>query len=534
MQAVFKLSNLPAGHTHQLEHGEYKVLLTNVEGKVYAVESKCSHFALPLENAALCGHRLRCPFHAACFDVRDGRQLEAPGLDGINTFPVEIDGDDIKLGASPNPAPSPANAAPAPATNRSRTQSGTSPQEAHHYDYAIVGGGIAAANAVYGIRERDQEGSIVMITKEDLPPYDRTHVSKALLGGGKDLPELPLQSEEFYAKQGVQLMEKTIAETVNVADKKIQLKGGKSLTYNKVLLATGGSARKLDVPGAKLGGVYTIRSARDGQRVREQVKKGTKVVIVGGSFIGLEAAMSLGKQGGKITVITPEEILFEKVFGEQVGRWIQSLHEAKNVTFKLGTKLTEVQGKGSVKAVVTDGGERLPADVVVVGIGVTPATEYLEGLAAQEDGGIKVDNHLAANVADTYVAGDIAHYPDRTGLARIEHWKVAAQQGRVAGRNMAGHAEAYTAVPFFWSNQQGTNLRYVGHAENYDDIVFDGTPGEGGFIAYYMDGDKVLAALGVKRDADIAKIGEIMESGALPGKGDLVGADWGQFLASVC
>ena len=522
MKAVFKISNLPAGHTHQLEHGEYKVLLTNVDGKVYAVESKCSHFALPLENAALCGHRLRCPFHAACFDVRDGRQLEAPGLDGINTFAVEIDGDDIKLGAEPNPAPSPSRTAPA-----------ASPQDVDHYEYAIVGGGIAAANAVYGIREHDREGSIVMITKEDLPPYDRTHVSKALLGGDKDLPELPLQSEEFYAKQGVQLLEKTVAETVNVTEKQIQLAGGKSLTYNKVLLATGGRARKLDVPGAKLGGVYTIRSARDGQRVREQVKKGTKVVIVGGSFIGLEAAMSLGKQGGKVTVITPEEILFEKVFGEQVGKWIQTLHEAKNVTFKLGTKVTEVQGKGSVKAVLTDGGERLSADVVVVGIGVKPATDYLAGLAAQEDGGIKVDNHLAANVADTYVAGDIAHYPDRSGLARIEHWKVAAQQGRVAGRNMAGKAEAYTAVPFFWSNQQGTNLRYVGHADKYDDIVFDGAPGEGPFIAFYLDGDKVLAALGVKRDGDIAKIGELMDKGALPGKDSLVGADWSSLLSSA-
>ena len=523
MQSVFKLSNLPAGHTHQLDHGEYKVLLTNVDGQVYAVESKCSHFGLPLENAALCGHRLRCPFHSACFDVRDGQQLEAPGLDGINTFAVEVDGDDIKLAAAPTPAPSPANSAPA-----------ASPEDRDTYNYAIVGGGIAAANAVYGIREHDQSGSIVMITKEDLPPYDRTHVSKALLGGDKDLPDLPLQGEAFYAKQGVRLLEKTTAETVNVADKTIQLKGGKLLSYGKVLLATGGSPRKLDVPGGKLGGIYTIRSARDGQRVREQVKKGTKVVIVGGSFIGLEAAMSLGKQGGKITVVTPEEVLFKGPFGEQVGNWIQTLHEAKKVTFKLGTKVTEVQGKGSVKAVVLDNGERIAADVVVVGIGVSPATDYLVGLAAQEDGGLKVDNHLAANVADTFVAGDIAHYPDRSGLARIEHWKVAAQQGRVAGRNMAGHAEAYTAVPFFWSNQQGTNLRYVGHAENYDDIVFDGTPGEGPFIAFYMDGDKVLAALGVKRDGDIAKIGEIMEHGSLPGKAELFGADWGALLGAAC
>ncbi|NJC24721.1 FAD-dependent oxidoreductase [Neolewinella antarctica] len=535
MTQVFQLSNLPTGHTHQLDHGEFKVLLTNVGGEVYAVESKCSHYALPLENAALCEHRLRCPFHHACFDVRTGAQLEAPGLDGIATFKVEVRDGDIFVADQPNPAPS-LDTASRQSTGLGSGQpaTATAPAEktTEHFTYAIVGGGIAAANAVYGIREHDREGSIVMITSEDLPPYDRTKVSKALLSGDANVPDLPLHGEAFYEKHGVTLLEKTTAETVNVHDKTIKI-ADRTISYDKVLLATGAKPRKLDIPGAKLGNTYTIRDARDGRRIREQVKKGTRVVVIGGSFIGLETAMSLGKKGGKITVISPEEVLFEKVFGEQVGKYVQALHEEKGVTFELGTKATELQGKGSVNAVILDNGKRIKTDIVVVGIGVIPATSYLEGLASNDDGGISVDNHLAANTGGAWVAGDIAQYPGRNGAVRIEHWKVAAQQGRVAGRNMAGHAEPYTALPFFWSNQQGTNFRYVGHAEKFDEIIFDGTPGEGPFLAYYLNGGELLAVLGVKRDADLAIIGEAMEAGSLPPNDQLVGFTWPELLTTA-
>ena len=520
MTEVFQLSNLPEGHSHQIDHGEYKVLLTNVGGEVYAVESKCSHFALPLENAALCGHRLRCPFHHACFDVRTGAQLEAPGLDGLATFKVAVKDGAIHVADEPTPAP---GAPSAPGSEPPISAPASAPKQ---FDYLLIGGGVAAANAVYGIREEDPTGSIGMITQEDLPPYDRTHVSKALMAGDKEVPDLPLHGELFYAERGVTLLEKTVVEVADVQRKTVKTKGGDTYTYQKLLLATGGTPRRLEVEGGKLGNVYTVRNARDARRLRESVKKGTHVVVVGGSFIGLESAMSLGKQGGKITVVTPEAALFEGPFGERIGRWVQSLHEEEGVRFRLGRKVEKLEGQGKVSSVTLDNGDRLKADVVVVGIGVVPATHYLQGLAGTDDGGIKVDNHLAANAADVWVAGDIAQYPDRSGSVRIEHWKVAAQQGRVAGRNMAGRTEAYTAVPFFWSNQQGVNIRYVGHAEKYDSITFDGTPGEGPFIAYYLDGDRVLAALGVKRDSDVAAIGELMALEKLPPTGDLVGTDW--------
>lgn len=517
MTPVLSLSLLPAGHTHQLDHGEYKVLLTNVDGEVYAVESKCSHFNLPLENAALDGYVLRCPFHHACFDVRDGKQLEAPGLDGIAHFSASVTDGQIYLPDHPT-APSLPIAKPAAAVN-------TQHADNQHFDYAIVGGGIAAANAVYGIREYDADGSIVLITSEDLPPYDRTHVSKALLDGGKDVGDLPLHSEAFYKERGVTLLESTVVERLDVQAKSIGRQRG-MITYGKVLLATGGRPIELSSEGADLDGIYTIRSAHDGRLIREKVSEGTKVVVIGGSFIGLEVAMSLGKQGGDVTVVAPEEVLFEDVFGQRVGKWIQSLHEEAGVTFRLGRKSDSFNGKGGVDTVMLDNGDELPAEVVVIGIGVEPATGYLARLATDDDGGISVDNHLRANAAGVYAAGDIARYPGREGAVRIEHWKVAAQQGRVAGRNMAGHEEPYTMLPYFWSNQQGTNLRYAGHGDDFDKVLFDGSPGDGPFLAFYVKGEHLQAVLGVKRDHETAVIANRMVAGTLPANDELVGYDW--------
>ncbi|MEO0732737.1 MAG: FAD-dependent oxidoreductase, partial [Bacteroidota bacterium] len=436
--------------------------------------------------------------------------------DGIATFDVMVKDGQIYLATEPNDALAP-GLAPTP-----RAQSGN----ADHYPYAIIGGGIAAANAVYGIREYDRESPIVLITSEDLPPYDRTHVSKALMAGGKEsVGDLVLHSEQFYRERGVTLLEKTVAERVQVQEKRIITAAGREITYDKILLATGGKPRQLS--GAAGQNVFTIRNAADGAAVRELTGEGTKVVIIGGSFIGLETAMSLGKQGGHITVVAPEEILLQGPYGEHVGKYVQQLHEAAGVHFKLGRKAKSFYDeKGKVNTVVLDNGEELAADLVVVGIGVQPATGYLEGLVANKDGGISVDNHLAANVADTWVAGDIAQYPDREGAVRIEHWKVAAQQGRVAGRNMAGAAEAYTMLPYFWSNQQGVNFRYAGHATDYDRVIFDGIPGEGPFLAFYVKDEHVQAVLGVKRDRDTAVVADRMSAGEMPPVAELKGYAW--------
>ena len=526
MIKAFSLSQLPVGHMHQVSVGDYDVLLANVAGTVYAVENKCSHYGFALSKGAMCEHRVRCPLHHACFDLRTGEQLEAPGMDGLPTFDVRVEGDDIYV--SPEPV------------RLNRPDVGNHPVDLpipqdRHYDYALVGGGAASAYAVEAIRAHDATGSILMVSKEILPPYDRTKVSKNFMQESMASDQLPLRSAAFYRQLGVDFRAGTQVEAVDLTNKQLTLSDEKgTYTYDKILLATGGTPRTLDdVPGVDLPGVHTVRKAKDGRLAREETTAGANVVIVGGSFIGLETAMSLGKRGGKVTVVTPEEILFEKVFGERVGRYVQQLHEEAGVTFKLGRRTQAISGEERVTGVLLDDGSSLPADVVIVGIGVTPATDYIRGVAYQEDHSLAVDGHLRVHAEHAYAAGDIATYPDREGMVRIEHWKVAGQQGRVAGRNMAGEAQPYQMLPYFWTNQQGINFRYVGHGTDFDRIEFDGTPGEDPFLAFYVKDQHVQACLGVKRDADAAAVNELMALGKMPAVDRLRGQDWQQLCREV-
>ncbi|NJB85635.1 NADPH-dependent 2,4-dienoyl-CoA reductase/sulfur reductase-like enzyme/nitrite reductase/ring-hydroxylating ferredoxin subunit [Lewinella marina] len=523
MTPVLPLAQLPAGHMHAVTVGDYDVLLANVDGTVYAVENKCSHYQFALSKGALCEHRVRCPLHHACFDVRNGEQLEAPGMEGLPTFAVAIEEGQICVSETPQSTnrPEPPEALP------------ESRPRGDHYDHVIVGAGTAAAYAVEAIRDLDQQASILMLGQEEVLPYDRTAVTKNFLQEDDPIEKLPLRSVDFYRKLGVDFRAGARVQRLDLNAKSVLLEDGAVIHYDHVLMATGGTPRKLSVPGADLPGVYTIRQPGDAVKLREAVHSHTRVVIVGGSFIGLESAMSLGKRGGQVTVVSPGEVLFGEVFGEAVGRYVQDLHEAAGVTFKLGRTVTSIQGAGRVEQVVLDDGSSLPADVVVVGIGVRPATDYVSGIAFQKDHSIKVDGHLAAHGANAWAAGDIATYPDREGEVRIEHWKVASQQGRIAGRNMAGSSEAYHMVPFFWTNQQGVNFRYVGHGTHYDRIVLDGKPGETPFLAFYIRDRHVQACLGVKRDAEAAAINELMALGRMPPVDQLVGQDWLQLCREV-
>ncbi|WP_116127910.1 FAD-dependent oxidoreductase [Lewinella sp. IMCC34183] len=523
MTRVFSLSQLPTGHMHSVKVGDYDVLLANVAGEVYAVENKCSHYQFALSKGALCEHRVRCPLHHACFDVRTGEQLEAPGMDGLPRFEVRVAGDDIHVSEEPvaknRPDPDGSWPVKTPTDN--------------HYTYAIVGGGTAGAYAVEAIRAIDREGSVVLLSQEELPPYDRTKVSKNFMQEDMETAKLSLRSADFYRRYGVDFRAGAQVQRLDLNTKTIGLADGSSIAYDRVLMATGGIPVEPDMPGLDRDGVFTIRKPADAVAAREQASEGSRAVIIGGSFIGLETAMSLGKRGAQVTVVETADLPFGKVFGEQVGAYTRKLHEDAGVTFRFGRKAKAITGNGAVTGVTLDDGSELPADLVVVGIGVRPATDYIAGVAFQDDHSIRVDGHLAAHGENAWAAGDIATYPDREGLLRIEHWKVAGQQGRVAGRNMAGQAEAYQMVPFFWTNQQGVNYRYVGHGTDYDEIVFDGTPGESPFLAFYVKDRHVQACLGVKRDAEAAAINELMALGQMPPVEDLVGQDWLQRCRDV-
>jgi apoptosis-inducing factor 3 len=283
-------------------------------------------------------------------------------------------------------------------------------------------------------------------------------------------------------------------------------------------LATGGKPRQLEVPGAKLQNVLTLRSFRDCDRILEAAKTATHAIVIGSSFIGMEAAAGLAQQGINVTVVSPDAVPFEKTLGQEIGSVFQQVHEEQGVTFQLGRKVDRLEGNGKVEVVILDNGDRLSADIAIVGIGVQPATDFLEGVACDsKDHSILTNDYLQA--ADgLYAAGDIARYPDwRTGEpTRVEHWRIAAQQGQVAAYNMAGKPTKFRAVPVFWTMQFKFPLRYVGHVEQWDELIVDGDLRSRQFIAFYVKDNHVLAVATSKRDTETAAISELMRLNRMP------------------
>jgi NADPH-dependent 2,4-dienoyl-CoA reductase/sulfur reductase-like enzyme len=240
-------------------------------------------------------------------------------------------------------------------------------------------------------------------------------------------------------------------------------------------------------------------------------------VVIGASFIGMEVASGLAKRGLEVTVIDPIEVPFQNVFGKDIGRRIQQIHEEKGVSFRMQKKLQGFEGPGKVTAAVLDEDEKVACDLAVVGIGMKPATKFLNRLELASDGGVKVDEKLRAG-KNIYVAGDSAGFPDRrTGeTIRIEHWRLAQQQGRLAALNMLGEDREYDAVPFFWTDQFEHTFQYVGHAADWEDILIRGDLSVLRFVAYFVKGDQIPAAVGCNQDLKMAIIAEMMGTKKMP------------------
>jgi len=495
---------------------ELDIVLARVEGEYHAVYGKCTHYGAPLETGLLNGCRLICPWHHACFDVRDGKHLEAPGLDGLQSYKVVVQGEELLLELPEQVA--------SHVPNQMAARSNTTDT------YVVLGGGAAGAYAVEGIRQGGFTGRVIMISREPEVPYDRPNCSKEYLSG--DAPEewMPLRDRDFYQQHGIELMDGMEVTSVDAKNQVIHFSDGDSLNYHKLLVCTGGKPRQLPIQGIDLKNVFPLRSLDDSRKIKAAGEKAKQAVVIGSSFIGLEGAQALHKLDCEVHVVGPEQVPFETLWGKDIGQAIQRVHEQAGIKFHLGQKVSELKGNGKVEKAVLDSGEELEADLVLVGVGVTPATDFIQHHQLEKDGGIKVNEQLAASDS-LFAAGDIAHYPYNGGHARIEHWKVAAQQGRIAGLNMAGKQTPYQAVPFFWTAQQDLGLQYIGHLDSYDDIIYDGEPSSGEFVAYFVKNNQIQAALGCMRDLEIMALQELMLEGRVPSPSDVrMGVDWSKVL----
>lgn len=489
------------GDMKQVKVGDTDVLLACVDGQFYAVHAHCTHYGAPLVDGALHGDRVICPWHHACFSVKKGKQCEPPGLDDLPSYEVRVEDGAIYVTV---PDGSGDRVTPPMADQDTGTEQ----------LFAVVGGGAAAAYAVEALREADFTGRIVMISADDEVPYDRPNASKDYLQDEAPEEWMPLRSPDFYEQHGIERLYAEVS-SVDTDQKTITLSQGDPIKYDKVLLCTGSQANQLSVPGAELPGIYTLRTLADSRKIKKAAQDAQKVTVIGSSFIGLEVATSIQELGCEVTVVAPEKVPFSDRWGEPVGKLIRDLHDQNGTHFELETKVKEFRGNNRVEEVVLENGRTLKTDLVVVGIGVKPATQYLSGLTTADDGGIPVDDQLRA-AEDVYVAGDIAQFPYRGQSTRIEHWRVACQQGRVAGYNMAGRSETYRSVPFFWTAQQGTNFRYLGHVKDFDDVIYEGSVEDQEFMAYYLKDGKVGAILGVSRDQAMAAAEHLLYHDRMP------------------
>ncbi len=508
---VANTSDLRDGEMKEAAIGETRILLARVNDRFHAVSATCPHYGAPLAEGVLCGTRIVCPWHHAAFNVANGDLEEPPALDGLTCYDVHVEGERILIDIP------------------EETQDQTIFQSIEENDprqFVIIGAGAAGYAAAQTLRDEGFRGSVIMITRENRAPYDRPNLSKDYLHGHAEPEWMPLRSDQFFNERGIKLVLNRTVTRVDGRAKIITFENGDTIEFDSLLVATGGTPVRLNISGSDLKNVSLLRSFADADSIIEIANRSRRAVVVGGSFIGMEAAYSLRERGLDVTVVAPSREPFEAALGAEVGAVFRREHEKHGVKFKLGSIVYRFEGSHNVEAVVLDNGERIETDMVVVGVGVRPATQFLEGVEFDDDGGVIVDSQMRA--ADgIYAAGDIANFVDpRTGKrTRIEHWRTAQQQGRTAARNMAGQSVAFDAVPFFWTRQFDIGLVYVGHATSWDKIMYRGDVSSQEFLAFYIKDDRVQAVAGMNRDREMAAVEELMRLGRMPSASQLKSDD---------
>jgi 3-phenylpropionate/trans-cinnamate dioxygenase ferredoxin reductase subunit len=364
--------------------------------------------------------------------------------------------------------------------------------------FVIVGAGFAGAKAAETLREEGFEGRIVLIGAEAERPYERPPLSKDYLRGEADSKPY-VHDEGFYAANEIELRASTSVDSIDPSAGEIVLEGGERMGYERLLLATGAEPRRVDVPGSDLGGVLYLRTIADSEAIRDRVEAGDRLVTIGAGWIGAEVAASARQKGCEVTVIERSSLPLERVLGPELGAIYRDIHSDHGVNLLADTGLEAFEGEGEVEAVRTADGNRIEADFVVVGVGVTPRTGLASAAGIEVDNGILVDAHLRTSAPDVFAAGDVANaeHPLFGRRIRVEHWANALNQGPAAARSMLGADQPYDAVPYFFSDQYDVGMEYAGYATEWDEVVFRGDPKDREFIAFWVAGGRVLAGMNV-------------------------------------
>jgi 3-phenylpropionate/trans-cinnamate dioxygenase ferredoxin reductase component len=373
----------------------------------------------------------------------------------------------------------------------------------------IVGASHAAAQLATSLRQGGWDGKISVVGNEALPPYHRPPLSKAYLAGEKHSDELLIRPAAFYEKSNIDLVLGTRVSGLDRETKVITLHDGGSIPYTKLALTTGASVRKLLIPGHELEGVFYLRDLNDVNRIRGFIGAGKSAVIIGGGYIGLETAASMRKLGMKVTVLEALPRILQRVTAPQVSAFYSRVHNEEGVDIITGAAVESLQGRGVVQAVKLADGTSLQADLVVIGVGVLPATELAERAGLEVDNGIVVDEYARTSDPNIVAAGDCTnHYnPIYNRRLRLESVQNATDQAKTAANTLCGKLESYHALPWFWSDQYDLKLQIAGLSQGFDRVVLRGSSEQGrSFAAFYFCGDRLLAVDAVNRPKEFMAV----------------------------
>jgi 3-phenylpropionate/trans-cinnamate dioxygenase ferredoxin reductase component len=403
-------------------------------------------------------------------------------------------------------------------------------------EYLLIGGGMASAHCAAELRERGAEGEILLVGREPEVPYERPPLSKEYLRGEAKREDAHVNPADWYEQNGVELRTRTNVMSLDTGARTAKLQGGDEVEFEKALIATGSNVNILRVEGAELEGIHYLRAFGNSDAIRDLAEKTERVVLIGGSYIGCEVAASLTAKGTECAIVMMEDVALSRVFGDDAGRWFQEVMESHGVEFHAGETLEAFEGDGDVNAVVTQSGNTVEGDFVVVGAGVKPDTMLAEKAGLEVDDGITCDQTLQSSVEGIYAAGDVCNYDSKVHgrRLRVEHWDVAMQQGLHAARCMAGDPAPYEVVPYFFSDlADWASLEYVGPASEWDEEIWRGDRDAGEFAVFYLKDGRVAGCLSVGRPEDLAHARELLANGVdVSGQKDAL-ADLGTDLATL-
>jgi len=472
---------------------EEPVILVRQGDQVFATSATCTHYNGPLAEGLVVGDTIRCPRHHARFNLHTGEAEGAPALNPVPCFNVRRHGDMVMIDGKK--------------TTSSRAACPLNPSS-----IVIVGAGAAGAACADMLRAKGYPGPITLVGDEEPSPVDRPNLSKDFLAGTAPEDWIPLRTREYYESIQVELLTNDPAVRISPVEHRVSLRSGRTISYGALLLATGGEPRSLSIEGAGLPHVCRLRSLADSKAIIAKAQQARTCAVLGTGFIGLEVAASLRQRGLQVSVIGQDSVPLGNALGPDLGRFIQAVHEQHGVRFFLNATPRAIRED----RVEIGDGHFVEAELVILGVGVSPRTSLADEAGIEVKDGVVVNERLHTSAPDIFGAGDIARYPEPVSgePARIEHWVVAERQGQAVARSMLGIDGIFRDVPFFWSQHYDVTISYVGHAPSWDTCEIRGDLGKHDACAIYRRNSRTIAVAAIGRDRLSLSVEAALEQGA--------------------